>query len=864
MVPELLFRILYFQDMTDPEKFDQLVRLRYNLYNSLFLKLPFKGITQTGNYLPLLSKVCQEGLAKGVHPDAILEKFFLDHLPDLTTEQRWEFLFRVVQYVERQIVLFDAIEDASFESLNNPHRAGTLNALFNRIANKKEKKRLEERLMKFGVRIVLTAHPTQFYPGNVLSIITDLEQAIRDENFAEANLLVQQLGRTRFYNREKPGPLDEAVSLIWYLENVFYQALPKLFNTIKGYSGLLHIPPGLIKLGFWPGGDRDGNPFVTSDVTLKTAAKTKEAILRCYQRDIRQLKRKLTFPKVDKLARTIEVKITNAIYNLEGARYKTPMELVDDLRLIRSILRSENNGLYLKETDSFMEKVQAFGFHFATLDIRQDSSIHLLVVREILRKNEKLREYNALLKPEDRVSYLIDCNLSAVPEDYDGIIKETLQSFIAIRKIQEQNGPEACNRYIISNTSSVVDIFHVFFLFKATGWDLNHLPVDIVPLFETIEDLKIAGRIMNTFYRTPTGQHHIHKTRGGKQTVMLGFSDGTKDGGYVAANWAIMNAKYAISKKSEKAGVSVLFFDGRGGPPARGGGDTHRFYASMGPEISDNELQLTIQGQTISSKFGSVPAAVFNLEQLLTAGITSHIFESDENPFHQSVESAIDEISIYALKAYEALKHHPQFISYLEKKTVLNFYGETNIGSRPVKRRQEKKLKLSDLRAIPFVGAWAQMKQNVPGFYGLGTALRKFNKKYPGKLQELYESSGFFRTLLDNSMQSLAKTNFELTRYLEHDPVYGPLWSMLHDEFQLSVKMLLETSGAKDILEDAPIIKRSIALREEIVTPLLVIQQAMLQWHEAHPNATPQEVIRCEKLILRCFFGNINSSRNSA
>jgi phosphoenolpyruvate carboxylase len=850
--------------MNTIETFDQLVRLRYNLYNSLFLQLPFKGTAQTGNFLPLLAKAVTDGVKMQLSPDKIVAAFFDKHFPALSEKDRWDFLFRVVQYIERQVVLFDAIEDASFGTLNNPSGPGTLTGLFNGIESKSQKDRFLNRLQQFGIRIVLTAHPTQFYPGNVLSIITDLEQAIRDENFAEANLLVQQLGRTRFYNREKPGPLDEAVSLIWYLENVFYKAVPDVFHKIKNFTGLTQVPTGLIKLGFWPGGDRDGNPFVTAEITKKTAAKTKEAILRCYQAEIRSLKRKFTFPKVDKLARTIEVKLTNSIYKLQGITYKVPQELVDDLRLIRSILRSENNSLYIRETDEFIAKVQTFGFHFASLDIRQDSSVHLNVVRDILRKEGQLRTYNALLKPEDRCAFLMDAKIEAKPEDFTGITRETLLTFHAIRDIQKENGPEACHRYVISNTGSVVDIFEVFFLFKVTGWDIENLPIDVIPLFETIDDLKVAGRVMNTFYRTPTGKNHVTITRNGQQTVMLGFSDGTKDGGYVAANWAIMNAKRAVTRKSERMGISVLFFDGRGGPPARGGGDTHRFYASMGPEIAGRELQLTIQGQTISSKFGSVQAAVYNLEQLLTAGFSAHVFDKKENPFLPQVEHVLEEVSILALKAYEGLKNHPKFISYLEERTVLRYYGDTNVGSRPVKRNGETKLRLSDLRAIPFVGAWAQMKQNVPGFYGFGTALSKFEKKNPGRLETVYQGSAFFRTLVDNSMQSLAKTDFELTRYLAEDPDFGSLWQMLFDEYQLTVKMLLQISGNNDILSESPVNKASIALREEIVKPLLIIQQAAIQWRNQNPDASESEKQRCDKLIIRCFFGNINSSRNSA
>lgn len=850
--------------MTTAHNYEQLVQLRYNLYNSLFMQLPYRSISEVGPFLPLLQQICARGLQEGLAPNQILDQFFETHLPDTDRKWRIDFLFRIIQYVERQVVLFDAIEDAAFSKLHPLDGPGTLKALFNEKRNKAQKAALLQRVKDFGIRIVLTAHPTQFYPGAVLGIITDIEKAVKSEDFHQVNLLLQQLGRTKFYNRSKPSPLDEAVALIWYLENIFYEAIPIIFDKVLEFTEWSSIPENLIKLGFWPGGDRDGNPFVTAAITTETGLRLHEAILRCYLKDIQLLKRKLTFPKTDKMVRNIEARLTNALYNLDGPRYHTADDLLADLRIIKSLLRTENNSLYLDTIERFAAKVQNFGFFFASMDIRQDSKVHQNVLREILKSQGLLQAFTSLERSVDRGLFLMAQNFQVQPEDFDGITRDTLASVHVMMELQKSYGRNACHRYIISNTKEPLDLFTVFFFFKICGYNTDDLPVDVVPLFETIDDLKVAGRTMETFYKTAFGKHHIGNTREKQQTIMLGFSDGTKDGGYMAANHAILEAKRVLTAKSRKHDVKVLFFDGRGGPPARGGGDTHRFYASMGPDVESHQNQITIQGQTISSKFGSLESAVYNMEQLLTAGLSVDTSQPRENPFNPAIANILSRLAAESLAAYNQLKQHPKFIDYLENVTVLKYYGETNIGSRPVRRNTDKKLSLSDLRAIPFVGAWAQMKQNVPGFFGFGHALQKVSEQEPGALENLYEQSEFFRVLVQNSLQSLAKTNFKITQYLKDHPKYGQFWQILADEYERTRKILLQLTGTKTILEDAPINQASIEMRENLVLPLLIIQQTALMSLQKQEALSPLEVERLQKLVVRCFFGNINSSRNSA
>ena len=429
-----------------------------------------------------------------------------------------------------------------------------------------------------------------------------------------------------------------------------------------------------------------------------------------------------------------------------------------------------------------------------------------------------------------------------------------------MKKIQKLNGEKGSNRYIISNCSSLEDILILFALIRLTGW-INPT-IDIIPLFETIADLEKSIDILKNLYETKLYQNHL-KSRDNKQTVMLGFSDGTKDGGYIMANWSIYKAKESLSKLSQDFNFQISFFDGRGGPPARGGGNTHQFYASMGENISSNKIELTVQGQTISSNFGTLDSSQFNLEQLLSSGFQNNVLESNKTNFSSKERKTFQKIANKSHKKYLELKEHPNFIGYLENMTTLKYYSQTNIGSRPSSRSESKKLNFEDLRAIPFVGSWSQSKQNIPGFYGVGTALQYFKKNNDFQLvKSLYNNSLFFKTLIANSMMSLSKSFFDLTGYIRDDSEYSDFWKMLHTEFLLTKKMLLELTSQNELMEDQPAGKKSIDIREEIVLPLLTIQQFALMKIRKKEKNIDKKVY--EKLILRSLFGNINASRNSA
>jgi len=383
-------------------------------------------------------------------------------------------------------------------------------------------------------------------------------------------------------------------------------------------------------------------------------------------------------------------------------------------------------------------------------------------------------------------------------------------------------------------------------------------------LFETIDDLSRAPEIMHELYSVEEYRNQL-ATRKSHQNIMLGFSDGTKDGGYLRANWSIFRAKENLTRISRNHGLKAIFFDGRGGPPARGGGNTHDFYASLGDTIENEEVQITVQGQTISSNFGKIASCKYNLEQLLSAGLEGAVFQREEHQLSEEQKKVLDELAEAGYQSYLSLKHHPQFVPYLEKVTPLSFFGDTNIGSRPVKRSATEALKFEDLRAIPFVGSWAMMKQNIPGFYGVGSALKIVGERIGvEKLKSFYQDSLFFRTLLGNSMMSLTKTYYQATTYLGHDPEFGEFWKKMFREFELSRIQTLEVSGLSGLMENNPGIRDSVRLRERIVLPLIAIQQFALMNLRNLDEANKSYELRYRRLIIRCMFGIINAARNSA
>ena len=849
------------------KSYRELVELKYQLYNSLFLTLPLDAVQQTGLLLPLLKEACIKGFDNGESPSTIINGFFKEHKPELDERSRISFLFKIIQYVERQIVLIDALEEAAYSKIHRINDSDSWGRIKQKVENRHLETQMDELLDSFGIRVVLTAHPTQFYPGRVLAISTDLTEAITKDEVGYARDLLQQLGKTPFYRKKKPSAYDEAIALTWYLGHIFYPAVGQLLDRMdEFFPGKIDHNKELVTMGFWPGGDRDGNPFVKVDTTRKVAKKLRFTLTTCYHAELKALKRRMSFEGVYDILNELDEQFNEELTNSSGEKNVDLSFLLIQLDKVEKLLKDEHQSLFIDKVQSFKRKVKQFGFFFASIDIRQDSRIIGKAFNEMMCVNPGLfpenlwelpeaEQLNLLLKVKGRID-------TSVFEDE--LVRDTLESMKVIKAIQKENGERAAHRYIISNCRGAIDIAKVVALARLCGWGDEPLSLDVVPLFETVDDLKGAGNSMKTLYHHPKYKTHL-ANRKNRQTVMLGFSDGTKDGGYLMANWGIYRAKEDISLISRESDIEVVFFDGRGGPPARGGGNTHLFYSALGKTIDSHQIQLTIQGQTISSHYGIKEAATHNLGHLMTAGFENNLFNRADSDLSTEQRLLLDQMSLSGYNKYADLKAHSLFIPFLEERSTLKYYGLANIGSRPSKRGASEKLEFDDLRAIPFVGAWSQLKQNVPGFYGLGTALKE--QEDTGNLEAckaLYNSSIFFKALISNSMQSMSKTNFALTKYMENDEKFGEFWKIIYNEYLLTKEMVLKVSGDSELLQDNARSRNSIRLREGVVLPLLAIQQyALIEIQKIQKNSNDDHLALYERMVMRSLFGNINASRNS-
>ncbi|MCD0487332.1 phosphoenolpyruvate carboxylase [Pedobacter sp. MC2016-14] len=848
--------------------FNNEVVSRFELYNSLFLTLPFYRIKDTGTLLPLFIKHCEDGVKQHQTPAEIVNSFFKKYTQTNTNKDIIDLLFRFIQYIERQVVLFDAVEDASFNKLNTHDEQSSLHSYLSKgIDNKELGAKIEKLVDEFSLRLVLTAHPTQFYPGSVLSIITDLTSAIKINDISTINELLQQLGKTPFFNKKSPTPVDEALSLAWYLENVFYFAAANIQSEIDHSLEEFNLASKkVIELGFWPGGDRDGNPNVHADSTIQVAKMLRQILFRCYYRDFRYLKRRITFRGVEDTIVVVHDELYKNAFDPNIETENISAVLIENLYKIKTTLLNDHDGLFVEQVDNLIRKVNLFGNHFASLDIRQDSRV-LRDVHAYCRESKPIvslfpANYDELSEAEKIAQLSFKSAKLNYPGTDDGLIQDTLQTIAEIKIIQQSNGELACHRFIISNCQQASDILQLIELFLWNGWEEHELNIDFVPLFETVNDLAVAAEVMETLYSHPFYKKHLEQ-RGNKQDIMLGFSDSTKDGGYLMANWSIFNAKVTLTDVSNKHNIKLAFFDGRGGPPARGGGKTHRFYASMGKEIANKNIQLTIQGQTISSQYGSIDSAGFQIEQLINAGISAGIREKHNVLLDPVNKEILDVMAKDSYDAYVALRKHPLFLTYLERFSPLSLLSKITISSRPVKRSSGAALKLEDLRAIGFVTAWSQLKQNIPGFYGIGTALKKqLDAGNWEIISKAYEDSGYFKTIIDNCMMSMSKADFSITAHFANDKEYGAFWKQLHEEFELSKTLLLRLAGHETLMENYPVEKRSIAVREKIVLPLVLIQHYALEQLQLEP--TEQERQSYEKLAIRTVYGIVNAGRNLA
>ncbi|MDJ0804426.1 MAG: phosphoenolpyruvate carboxylase, partial [Desulfobacterales bacterium] len=466
--------------MNNPAKlkaFEQTVKNKFDVYNSLFLNLPFQKVSNIGMLIPLLHHVSKQGLDAGLDPLTILESFFDLHTDIKTEQDKIDFMFRVIQYVERQVVLFDSAEDAAFEQLVQLDNHLSLKDCITLLNRETRTCSLTDDLSCFSARLVFTAHPTQFYSPSVLNIIGKLKSMITRNDIDEIDLTLQQLGLTSLINAHKPTPLDEAKNIIYLLRHVHYDAVGELYASVKEtLRDSCFDCPAIVQLGFWPGGDRDGNPFVTADITMDVADELRMTLMKCYYHDVNRLAQKLTFRGVEDVLEDLRGRLYVTMYDpAETIRYE---EIINPLVDIKASLSENYNSLYLDELESLMDKVLIFKTHFAALDIRQNHSVHQETVEAILQKENLIAQRLDALSDDELIPILLREDISVDPDQFeDGLIKDTIQSIVQMKRIQRKNGSEGCDRYVISHSEDIYSVLYVFSLLRWCGWGQGDVPV---------------------------------------------------------------------------------------------------------------------------------------------------------------------------------------------------------------------------------------------------------------------------------------------------------------------------------------------------------------------------------------------------
>lgn len=775
---------------------------------------------------------------------------------------------------------------------------------------------------------VLTAHPTEVQRQSLIRNHRDIsrlldqrerlrmtpdEEAENDLGLANAILTLWQ---SRMLRPVRLKVVDEVKNGINYFKETFFSELPRLYiqttqQLQKRYPDTFWALPPFFRIGSWIGGDRDGNPFVTADILRETLRLQSSAVLDHYLAEIHELGGELplsnllikTTPELNELAaqstdhspqRADEPyrRSLSGIYARVAATARTldqfepvrheigqaepyagPDALRADLKILANSLKLNGSAnLAGGRLRRLLRAVQIFGFHLAPIDLRQNSEVHARSVAELLAGAGRCPDYEAL--PENERIFVLTAEIATPRPLYSPYLsysEETqgeLAIFFAARELREKYGAAALPNCIISKTDGVSDLLELALLLKEAGLLLPgaqpRLDVNIIPLFETIEDLQKSAATMDALFNLP-GYRELIAGRGNEQEVMLGYSDSNKDGGFLTSGWELYKAEIELTNVFVRHGVRLRLFHGRGGSVGRGGGPSYHAILAQPAGAVSGQIRLTEQGEVISTKYGNPDTGRRNLEVLLAATIEASLTDHENRvePAEQ-FHGIMDELSERAFNAYRDLVYDtPGFATYFRQSTVVSEVATLNIGSRPASRKASERIE--DLRAIPWVFSWAQCRLMLPGWYGFGTAVDGYLQTHPeglGTLRRMVKSWPFFRSLLSNMDMVLAKSDLSIaSRYAElvaDANLRERIFSTIRHEWELTRKHLLDILEQDDFLADNFMLKRSLQLRAPYMDPLNHLQVELLKRHRG--GDTDERVARGIHLTIN---GIASGLRNS-
>ncbi|WCF07769.1 phosphoenolpyruvate carboxylase [Paenibacillus thiaminolyticus] len=759
---------------------------------------------------------------------------------------------------------------------------------------------LRQILDSISLELVMTAHPTEAMRRAILDIHKRIAEDMmlldnptltyREREQLRDKLLneVITLWQTDELRDRKPTVLDEVRNGLYYFNETLFDVLPEVYQELercldKYYPTQSWHVPTYLRFGSWIGGDRDGNPSVTAEVTWETLQMHRKLAIHKYEERLKELFRSLSFSTSivqvsDELLQSIAADHENVplkrtafwnnekepyrmklIYMFErlhnmmdestrdtSARYRDPVEFVEDLRIIDRSLR-HHYADYVADTlvAKLIRQVELFGFYMAALDIRQHSKEHESAMTEILANMKIVDNYGALSEEEkiDLLHKLLQDPRPLVSSyiEYSESTRECLDVYRTIQRAQKEFGEKCITSYLISMAEAASDVLEVMLLAKEVGLFRQeengkvHCTIQAVPLFETIDDLHEAPGIMKRLFDLPIYRSAV-SAMSNVQEIMLGYSDSNKDGGVFTANWELRMALKELTAMAQDYNVKIKFFHGRGGALGRGGMPLNRSILAQPPHTIGGGIKITEQGEVLSSRYAMQGIAYRSLEQATSALIQAAMLARTAHTdlYESKWKELMESISQTSLEKYQDLIFRdPDFLTYFKESTPLPEVGELNIGSRPSKRKNSDRFE--DLRAIPWVFAWTQSRYLLPAWYAAGTGLQSF---YQGKeenlavMRDMYRHYSFFQSMIDSLQMALAKADLviakEYSGMVKDDAVRERIFSQIEEEYKLTSDLILKITGQQEILDNVPVIQESIRLRNPYVDPLSYMQVGLV------------------------------------
>ena len=841
-------------------------------------------------------------------------------LNDLVTSLSNEEMIYISRYFSILPLLINISEDVDLAyEINHQNNVdqdylGKLSTTIKMVA---EKENAAEILEKLNVVPVLTAHPTQVQRKSMLDLTNHIHTLLRKYRDVKLGLInkekwhtdlrryIEIIMQTDMIREKKLKVTNEITNVMEYYQSSFLNAVPRLtaeYKKLAKEQGIELQHPKPITMGMWIGGDRDGNPFVTAETLNKSALTQCEVIMNYYDEKIYNLYREFSLStsivNVSDKVREMALKSQDnsiyrekelyrrALFDIQAKmqatktyliedkdvhpRYATADEFYQDLLAIRDSLL-ENKGEYLisGEFVELMQAVEIFGFYLASIDMRQDSSVHEACVAELLA-SAGINDHYSDLSEDEKCSLLLKeleedpRILSATHAEKSELLEKELSIFKAARKLKDKLGENVIRQTIISHATSVSDMLELAIMLKEVGLvDAQKARVQIVPLFETIEDLDHSEETMRKYFSLPLAKKWI-ASKDNYQEIMLGYSDSNKDGGYLSSCWTLYKAQQQLTAIGDEFGVKVTFFHGRGGTVGRGGGPTYEAITSQPLKSIKDRIRLTEQGEVIGNKYGNKDAAYYNLEMLVSAAINRMITKkkSDTNTSNR-YEAIMDQVVDRSYDIYRDLVFgNEHFYDYFFESSPIKAISSFNIGSRPAARKTITEI--GGLRAIPWVFSWSQSRVMFPGWYGVGSSFKEFIDQNPKNiefLRDMYQNWPFFQSLLSNVDMVLSKSNmniaFEYAKLCEDEEVQAIYYTIL-DEWQLTKDVILAIEGYDELLAENSYLKDSLNYRMPYFNILNYIQLELIKRQRRGELSADEE-----KLIHTTINGIATGLRNS-